>query len=505
MRTGFDNELYVKIQSEHIQDRIKQLGGKLYLEFGGKLFDDNHASRVLPGFSPDSKIKMLTAIKDSVEAIIVVNADDIAKNKARGDTGITYDMEALRLLDSFRERGMAADSIVLTQYSSQPAAVIFEKRLKALNIKVYRHYSIEGYPLEIEKIVNDKGFGKNDHIKTTKPLVVVTSPGPGSGKMATCLSQLYHDNKKGVPAGYAKFETFPIWNIPLDHPVNVAYEAATIDLGDENMIDPFHLKAYGIQTVNYNRDIEIFPVLNSILESILGESPYKSPTDMSVNMAGYCITNEDVVAKASRLEVIRRYYDVLKERKQGNASDDMVARMELLMKNASITTNERKVISVVMKRAIELNKNNPGLEAIAVSGTELEDGTIITGKTSTLLGASSAMILNALKTIAGLDDSVLLISPKVLQPIQFLKTENLGFRNTKLHVDEMLIALSISALTDPLAKEALDQLPKLKGCEMHSSVILSSVEESTLKRLGFYITCEPVYQNNALYQGQRKN
>ncbi|MCL2317939.1 MAG: DUF1846 domain-containing protein, partial [Methanomassiliicoccaceae archaeon] len=435
----------------------------------------------------------------------VVNADDIAKNKARGDTGITYDMEALRLLDSFRERGMAADSIVLTQYSSQPAAVIFEKRLKALNIKVYRHYSIEGYPLEIEKIVNDKGFGKNDHIKTTKPLVVVTSPGPGSGKMATCLSQLYHDNKKGVPAGYAKFETFPIWNIPLDHPVNVAYEAATIDLGDENMIDPFHLKAYGIQTVNYNRDIEIFPVLNSILESILGESPYKSPTDMSVNMAGYCITNEEIVAKASRLEVIRRYYDVLKERKQGNASDDMVARMELLMKNASITTNERKVISVVMKRAIELNKNNPGLEAIAVSGTELEDGTIITGKTSTLLGASSAMILNALKTIAGLDDSVLLISPKVLQPIQFLKTENLGFRNTKLHVDEMLIALSISALTDPLAKEALDQLPKLKGCEMHSSVILSSVEESTLKRLGFYITCEPVYQNNALYQGQRKN
>ena len=504
MKMGFDNEKYIRIQSEKIQERVNKFGGKLYLEFGGKLFDDFHASRVLPGFSPDSKIKMLMQMKDSVEAIIVVNADDIAKNKTRGDNGITYDMEALRLVDSFRERGMLADSLVLTQYASQPAAVIFEKRLKALNIKVYRHYSIEGYPLNIEKIVSEKGFGKNDYIKTTKPLVVVTAPGPGSGKMATCLSQLYHENKRDVSAGYAKFETFPIWNIPLKHPVNVAYEAATVDIDDVNMIDPFHLEAYGEKAVNYNRDIEIFPVLNSILENILGESPYGSPTDMGVNMAGFCITDEEVVSQSSRLEVIRRYYNLLKDRKQGLASDEMVARMELLMKSASINSGERKVIGTVVKRAEALNKGVSGLEATAVSGIELEDGKQITGRASELLGASSAMILNALKTVAGMDDSVLLISPTVIEPIQALKTENLGFRSTKLHVDEMLIALSISALTDPVAKKAFEQLPKLRGCEMHSSVILSSVEESTLKRLGFNITCEPVYQNNALYQGQRK-
>ncbi|MCL2333238.1 MAG: DUF1846 domain-containing protein [Candidatus Methanoplasma sp.] len=501
---GFDNEKYIRIQSENIRKRIDKFGGKLYLEFGGKLFDDFHASRVLPGFSPDSKIKMLMELKDSLEAIVVVNAGDIAKNKMRGDNGITYDMEALRLVDSFRERGILADSIVLTQYVSQPAVVVFEKRLKALNIKVYRHNSIEGYPLDVEKIVSEKGFGKNDYIRTSRPLVVVTAPGPGSGKMATCLSQLYHENKKGVSAGYAKFETFPIWNLPLKHPINVAYEAATIDIVDVNMIDPYHLEVYSKQAVNYNRDIEIFPVLNSILKSISGESPYKSPTDMGVNMAGFCITDEEVVSAASRLEVIRRYYDLLKDRKQGMASDEMVARMELLMKNASIGSGERKVIGVVMKRAETLNKDPSVLEATAVSGVELEDGTILTGRTSMLLGASSAMILNALKTMAGMDDSVLLISPTVLEPIQALKTENLGFKNTKLHVDEMLIALSISALTDTRAKVALEQLPKLRGCEMHSSVILSSVEESTLKRLGLNITCEPVYQNNALFQGQRK-
>jgi len=496
MKVGFDSEKYIRVQSEHIRERVDKFGGKLYLEFGGKLFDDYHASRVLPGFEPDSKIKMLMQMKDSVEAIVVVNAGDLAKNKIRGDLGITYDMEALRLIDSFRERGMFVESVVLTQYSSQPAAVMFEKRLKALNLKVYKHYPIEGYPLNVEKIVSDKGYGKNEFIKTNKPLVVVTAPGPGSGKMATCLSQLYHENKRGVSAGYAKFETFPIWNISLKHPINIAYEAATIDLADVNMIDPFHLEAYGERAVNYNRDIEIFPVLNSMLEIILGESPYRSPTDMGVNMVGNCITDDEVVSKASRLEVIRRYYDLLKEKKQGTASDEMISRMEFLMKNAAINPQERKVIPAVMKRAEAIG--------LPVSGIEMDDGMIITGKTSALLGASSAVILNALKTFAGLDDSILLISPSILEPIQILKTENLGFKNTKLHVDEMLIALSISAQSDPIARTALEQLPKLKGCEMHSSVILSSVDESTLKRLGLNITCEPVYQNNSLYQGQRK-
>ena len=496
MKIGFDNEKYIEVQSEHIRKRVEKFGGKLYLEFGGKLFDDYHAARVLPGFNPDSKIKMLMQIKDSVEAIVVVNAGDIEKNKMRGDLGITYDMEALRLIDSFRERGMFVESVVLTQYFSQPAAVVFEKRLKTLGLKVYKHYPIEGYPLDVERIVSDKGFGKNEYIKTSRPLVVVTAPGPGSGKMATCLSQLYHENRKGVSAGYAKFETFPVWNLSLKHPVNVAYEAATIDLADVNMIDPYHLEVYGEIAVNYNRDIEIFPVLNSMLEAIMGESPYRSPTDMGVNMAGFCITDENVVSEASKLEVIRRYYDCLKERKQGMASDEMVSKMEVLMKNAFINPMDRKVIPAVMKRA--------EATGVPASGIELEDGTILTGKTSALLGASSAAILNALKTVAGLADDILLISPTILEPIQVLKTENLGFKNTKLHVDEMLIALSISAQTDPTAKAALEQIPKLRGCEMHSSVILSSVDESTIKRLGLNITCEPAYQNNLLYQGQRK-
>ncbi len=496
MKTGFDNEKYLRIQSEHIKERIDEFGGKLYLEFGGKLFDDYHASRVLPGFKPDSKIKMLMQMKDDVEAIIVVNAGDIEKNKMRGDLGITYDMEVLRLIDSFRERGMLANSVVMTQYASQPAADAFRKRLRSLKVKVYKHYPIEGYPLDVENIVSDNGYGKNEFIETSKPLVVVTAPGPGSGKMATCLSQLYHENKRGISAGYAKFETFPIWNIPLKHPINLAYEAATIDLGDVNMIDPFHLEAYGKTSVNYNRDIEIFPVLNSMLEKILGESPYRSPTDMGVNMVGYCITDDDVVSEASRFEVIRRYYAILKDRVQGLSSDEMVSRMELLMKNAGIVCNERKVIPAVLARAEVLD--------VPVSGIELENGEIITGRTSALLGASSAVILNALKTLAGLDDSILLISPDILEPIQKLKLENLGFENTKLHVDEMLIALSISAQSDPIAKVALEQLPRLRGCEMHSSVILSTVDDSILKRLGLNITCEPRYQNNSLYQGQRK-
>ncbi|MCL1811244.1 MAG: DUF1846 domain-containing protein [Methanomassiliicoccaceae archaeon] len=496
MKIGFDNGKYIKVQSEHIQERINKFGGKLYLEFGGKLFDDYHASRVLPGFKPDSKISMLMEMKDSVEAIIAVNAGDIEKNKVRGDLGITYDMEVLRLIDSFRERGMLVESVVFTQYTSQPAAVKFEKRLEVLGIKTYKHYPIEGYPLDVKNIVSDEGYGKNEFVETGRPLIVVTAPGPGSGKMAVCLSQLYHENERGIRAGYAKFETFPVWNLAIKHPVNLAYEAATIDLADVNMIDPFHLEAYGEIAVNYNRDVEIFPVLNSMLEMILGESPYRSPTDMSVNMAGHCITDDAVVSKASRFEVIRRYFDLLKERKQGTASEDMVSRMEFLMKNAQIEPHERKVIPAVMEKAEALD--------LPVSGIELEDGTIITGKASALLGASSAALLNALKTIVGLDDRILLISPSILEPIQALKTENLGFKNAKLHVDEMLIALSISAQTNPTAKVAIEQLSRLRGCEMHSSVILSSVDDSILKRLGFNVTCEPAYQNNSLYQGQRK-
>jgi len=497
MRTGFDNDKYVNIQSEHIKKRIQDLGGKLYLEFGGKLFDDYHASRVLPGFRPDSKIKMLMNLKDQVEAIIAVNAADIEKNKVRGDLGITYDMEVLRLVDSFRERGIFVENVVLTRFTGQPAAKAFEKRLKALNVNVYRHYPIEGYPLDVERIVSEEGYGKNDYIKTTKPLVVVTAPGPGSGKMATCLSQMYHDNKRGIAAGYAKFETFPVWNLPLKHPVNVAYEAATIDLEDMNMIDPYHLEAYGKTTVNYNRDIEVFPIVNSMLEKILDKSPYKSPTDMGVNMVGSCIVDDAVVSKASRFEVIRRYYELKKSIKRGFVSADVLKRFEILMKNSNIKIDERKVIPVVTKRAEKIN--------VPVTGIELEDGRIFTGRTSALLGATSAALLNVLKELAGIDDSVLLMSPDILEPIRELKLDRLGFNNPELHVDEMLIALSICAKTDPIARKAFEQLPKLNGCEMHSSVILSPVDDSMLKRIGLNVTCEPKYQTDALYQSQQKS
>ena len=496
MRTGFDNEKYLRIQSEHIKERIERLGGKLYLEFGGKLFDDYHASRVLPGFKPDSKIKMLMNLSDQVEAIIAVNSSDIEKNKIRGDLGITYDMEVLRLIDSFRERGMFVESVVLTQYKAQPAAKAFEKRLKALNVKVYKHYSIEGYPLNVEHIVSEEGYGKNEYVQTSKPLVVVTAPGPGSGKMATCLSQMYHDNKRGISSGYAKFETFPVWSLPLKHPVNVAYEAATVDLGDVNMIDPFHLEAYGKTSVNYNRDIEIFPVVNSMLEMILGESPYRSPTDMGVNMAGFCITDDVIVSRASRFEVARRYYEVLKANKKGLVPEDAVHRFELLMSNSNISVDERKVVPEVKARSSKYK--------VPVSGVELEDGRIVMGKTSPLLGASSAMILNALKILAELDDSVLLMSPDIIEPIRRLKLDDLGFANPELHVDEMLLALSICVQSDPIAKKAFEQLPRLKGCEMHSSVILSPVDDSMLRRLGMNVTCEPRYLTNSLYQGQQK-
>lgn len=495
MRVGFNNDMYIKTQSEHIRERIDRFGGKLYLEFGGKLFDDYHASRVLPGFRPDSKIMMLQELKEDLEAVVAINAGDIEKNKVRGDLGITYDMEALRLIDAFRDRGMTANTVVLTRYAKQPAADLFIKKLKAQNINVYRHYPITGYPSDIETIVSDKGYGMNDYIKTKKPLVVVTAPGPGSGKMATCLSQLYHEFKHGVSAGYAKFETFPIWNIPLRHPVNIAYEAATIDLGDINMIDPFHLEAYGKTAVNYNRDIEIFPVLKAMLDRIMGESPYKSPTDMGVNMAGTCIIDDEAVCQASKMEIIRRYFGTLCDNRQGLLPDEIVTKYDYLMKQAGIEVKDRKIVCAVRKRS-------SGLE-MPVCGIELSDGKAITGKSSPLLAAPSAVLLNALKTLAGLDDSITLISPDIIGPIQDLKVEGLGNKNPRLHSDEMLVALSICAQTDSNAKKALDHLHELRGCEAHSSVILPSIDASILKKLGMNVTCEPKYQTNCLFQGQR--
>lgn len=483
---GFDNEKYLHMQSEHIRERISEFGGKLYLEFGGKLFDDYHASRVLPGFQPDSKLKMLLQLKDRVEIVITINASDIEKNKQRSDLGITYDLDVIRLIDCFRSIGLYVGSVVMTRFDGQATAVAFQKRLESLGVRVYRHYTIEGYPSDIAKIVSDEGYGKNEYIETKRELVVVTAPGPGSGKMATCLSQLYHEHKRGVQAGYAKFETFPIWNIPLTHPVNLAYEAATADLNDVNMIDPFHLEAYGETTVNYNRDVEIFPVVNAMLETILGACPYKSPTDMGVNMAGNCIIDDDVTRTASKQEILRRYYTALCDQRKGTISDDVILKLELLMKKAGVTVNDRAVIG-------------PALQKSAITGApaaaiELPDGTIITGKTSELLGASAALLLNALKALAGLDDEVHLISPTIIEPIQHLKTDHLGNRNPRLHTDEALLALSICAPSDENAELAMQQLSKLRGCEVHSSVILSHVDENVFRRLGVNLTCEPVYQ-----------
>ncbi len=482
---GFDNEKYLHMQSQHIMERISQFGGKLYLEFGGKLFDDYHASRVLPGFQPDSKLKMLLQLKDNVEIVMAINASDIEKNKLRSDLGITYDVDVLRLIDCFRSIGLYVGSVVMTRFDGQATAVAFQKRLESLGIKVYRHYTIDGYPSDIEKIVSDEGYGKNEYIETTRELIVITAPGPGSGKMATCLSQLYHEHKRGIQSGYAKFETFPIWNLPLTHPVNLAYEAATADLDDVNMIDPFHLEAYGTTTVNYNRDVEIFPVVKAMLEDILGECPYKSPTDMGVNMAGNCIVDNDIVVEASRQEILRRYYTALKEQRKGLISDDVILKLELLMKKAKITASDRAVIGPALQKAMIT-----GAPAVAI---ELPDGQIVTGKTSELLGASAAVLLNALKTLAGIDDKTELISPVILEPIQHLKTAHLGNRNPRLHTDEALIALSICAATDERAEMAMQQLSKLRGCEVHSSVILSSVDEKVFKRLGTNLTCEPIY------------
>ena len=484
---GFDNDKYLQMQSAHIRDRLSKFGGKLYLEFGGKLYDDYHASRVLPGFQPDSKLRMLLQMKEQVEMVIAINAADIEKNKIRGDLGITYDRDVIRLIGIFRSLGLYVSSVVLTRYNEQATARAFQARLEGMGLKVYHHYAIEGYPANISHIVSDEGYGKNDYIETSRELVVVTAPGPGSGKLATCLSQLYHEHKRGVEAGYAKFETFPVWNLALNHPVNLAYEAATADLSDVNMIDPFHLEAYGAMTVNYNRDVEAFPVLVAMFEKILGFCPYKSPTDMGVNMVGNCIVDDAATRAASCQEILRRYYAALCDQKQGKVSDDVVLKLELLMKKAGIAREDRTVVAPALELAEKTGK--------PAAAMELPDGRIVTGKTSNLLGASSALLLNALKELSGLDDELHLISPQAIDPIQHLKVEHLGNRNPRLHTDETLIALSISAATDPLAEQAMEQLSKLRGCEVHSSVILSAVDENVFKRLGVNLTCEPRYNN----------
>ena len=493
-KIGFDNAKYVQLQSQNIRDRISKFGGKLYLEFGGKLFDDYHASRVLPGFQPDSKVKMLLEMKDEAEIVIAISADDIERNKRRGDLGITYDEDTLRLIDAFRGIGLYVGSVVITHYRSQPAAELFQKRLETLGVRVYRHYIIPDYPSNVELIVSENGFGRNDYIETERSLVVVTAPGPGSGKMATCLSQLYHEHRRGINAGYAKFETFPIWNVPLKHPINLAYEAATADLDDINMIDPFHLEAYGETTVNYNRDVEIFPVLNAILTRIFGESAYKSPTDMGVNMAGYCIIDDEVCRNASRQEIIRRCYAAACSLRQGLGTPEEVRKIELIMNSMGLSADDRPVVAKALKKAEET-----GGPAVAI---ELPDGTIITGKTSSLLGASSACLMNALKYLAGIDKKLLLIAPGVIEPIQHLKVEHLGNHNPRLHTDELLIALSICAVTNPLVELAIDQLDKLRGCEAHSTVILSRVDENLFSKLGVNITYEPRYQAKKLYHAK---
>ena len=490
-KPGFDSQKYIRLQSQRIRERIAQFGGKLYLEFGGKLFDDYHASRVLPGFAPDNKIRMLLELKDQAEIVIAINANDIEKNKRRGDLGITYDTDVIRLVDVFREFGLYVGSIALTQYTGQPSAELFEKRMTALGLKVFRLYRIPNYPSDVKTIVSDEGYGRNDYIETTRSLVIVTAPGPGSGKMATCLSQLYHEHRRGIRAGYAKFETFPIWNLPLKHPVNLAYEAATADLNDVNMIDPFHLEAYGETAVNYNRDIEIFPVLRAIFERIYGECPYKSPTDMGVNMAGYSIIDDEVCREASRQEVVRRYYKTACLMRQGLASEGELDKLELLMRTLGVDRTIRKTVPAALAVA-----ERTGEPATAI---ELNDGRVVTGKTSALLGASSAALLNALKVLACIPDELNLISPTVIEPIQHLKVDHMGNRNPRLHTDEVLIALAISAATDDNAARAMDHLPDLKDCDAHSTVILSQVDDGMFKKLGVNVTCEPTYQNSKLY------
>ena len=492
MKCGFDNDKYLKLQSQKIKERISLFGEKLYIEFGGKLFDDFHASRVLPGFAPDSKIKMLIELKDEAEVIISISSADIEKNKVRGDLGITYDLDVLRLIDAFRGYGLYVGSVVMTQYKPNAAADAFIQKLGNLGIKVYKHYEIAGYPHNVPLILSEAGFGKNEYVETTRSIVVVTAPGPGSGKMATCLSQIYHESKMGRKSGYAKFETFPIWNLSLNHPVNLAYEAATADLADVNMIDPFHLEAYGQTTVNYNRDVEVFPVLRAMLRGILGECPYKSPTDMGVNMAGFCIYDNDAVCVAARQEIIRRYYSALCNSLRGTDNDVEISKIELLLQQLSCEVREeRRSVPAALDKA-----DATGAPAVAI---ELADGRIVTGKTSALLGASSAALLNAVKVIAGIPDDVDIISPEIIAPIQVLKTENLGGRNPRLHTDEVLIALAISAVNNKDAAAAMDALHELKYAQVHSTVILSEVDVNTFKKLGVNLTCEPRYQTKKLY------
>ncbi len=486
-KTGFDNEKYLSMQSDHIRQRMEQFGGKLYLEFGGKLFDDYHASRVLPGFEPDSKLKMLLKLKEQAEIVIAVGAGAIDNNKRRGDIGITYDMEVIRLIDLFRNVGLYVGSVVVTRYDGQKSVDSFIKRLEELGVAVYRHYEIEGYPSNVPLIVSEEGYGKNDYVKTSRSLIVVTAPGPGSGKMAVCLSQLYHENRRGIKAGYAKFETFPIWNMPLKHPVNLAYEAATADLNDINMIDPFHMDAYGEVTVNYNRDVEIFPVLEAIFTEIYGSCPYQSPTDMGVNMAGKCIVDDEVVREAARQEILRRYYKALFDQKKGAEKGDEISKLKILMKQANLKEDDRLVAVAARRREEET-----GEPAAAI---ELPDGTIITGKNQDLLGASSAMMLNALKVLAGIDDSVALLSASVIRPVQELKINYLGNRNPRLHTDEVLVALSVSAAEDENARKAMACLPMLQNCDAHCSVMLSPVDLDIFRRLLINITCDARYQD----------
>ena len=489
MKIGFDNDKYLRMQSEHIRERISKFGDKLYLEFGGKLFDDYHASRVLPGFQPDSKLRMLLQLADQAEIVIAISAADIEKNKIRGDLGITYDVDVLRLIQAFRDAGLYVGSVVITRYTN--AADQFKSKLEAMGIKVYRHYSIDGYPANVPLIVSEEGYGKNEYIETTRPLVIVTAPGPGSGKMATCLSQLYHENRRGVKAGYAKFETFPIWNLPLNHPVNLAYEAATADLNDVNMIDPFPLEAYGKTTVNYNRDVEIFPVLSAMFEGIYGSCPYKSPTDMGVNMAGNCIVDDEVCREAGRQEIIRRWYTTMDRLVKGESRKSEVTKIEFLMKQTGVTTANRPVVHAALLKA-----EVTGAPAAAI---ELPDGRIVTGKTSELLGASAAVLLNAVKTLGDIPDEIKLISPTVIEPVQALKINYLGSKNPRLHTDEILIALSMNAASDPNAAKALEQLKKLRGCQAHTSVMLSEVDIRIMNKLGLQLTSEPRYENKKIY------
>ncbi|WP_304678974.1 DUF1846 domain-containing protein [uncultured Duncaniella sp.] len=483
MKYGFDNEKYLKIQSEHIKERIAQFGNKLYLELGGKLFDDHHASRVLPGFQPDSKLRMLSQLSDQAEIVIVISALDIEKNKVRNDLGITYDMDVLRLREEFQKRGFLVGSVVVTHYNGQSSADAFRQRLERLGITTYYHYTIEGYPTNVDLIDSDDGFGRNDYVETSRPLVIVTAPGPGSGKMAVCLSQLYNEHKRGIEAGYAKFETFPVWSLPLKHPVNIAYEAATADLNDVNMIDPFHLEAYGKTAINYNRDIEIFPVLNALFEGIYGENPYKSPTDMGVNMVGFCINDDEVCCCASKDEIIRRYYTALNRFAQGDDNEGEVNKIALLFKQAKIDTSYRRPTVVARERAER--------SGVPCSAIELADGTIITAETSSLLGPSAALILNAVKYLAGIDHSVKLIPQAMIEPIQNTKINYLRSRNPRLHTDEVLVALSVLSTDDENCRRALEKLPELNGCQVHSTVMLGEVDHKIFKKLGVGLTCDP--------------